>query len=57
LLVAGKAAAVECGPVRRIADDGAISPGDFGKVVPVAALAIERDEPVDEVEIEVAVVV
>ena len=57
LLVAGVAAAVDGGPVIGVGDDGGVAARDLGEVVPVAALAVERNVAVGEVEIEGAVVV
>ena len=57
LLVAGEAAPVEGRPVPGISDDGAVAGGHFGKIVPVAPTAIERDVAVGEEEINVAIVI
>jgi hypothetical protein len=57
LLIAREAAAGEGGPVRSIADDGAVTARDFGKVIPVAARPRQRDIAVLEEQVEVAVVV
>src|SRR5438045_2919992 len=55
--MAGKAAAVEGRPVLRVADDRAVTAGDFREVVPITPLSVERDVTVGQIEIQRAVVV
>ena len=41
-LISGQATAFECRPVLGVSDDGAVAAGNFGKVVPVATVAISE---------------
>src|SRR5580700_7008831 len=56
-LIARQAAALEGRPVFGVANDSAIAAGDLGKVIPVAAIPVERDVTVRQVEIECSVVI
>ena len=56
-LIARQAAAFKRRPVLGVANDGAVAAGDFRKVVPVAAVPVERDVAVGQIEVERAVVI
>src|SRR5277367_2595281 len=56
-LVARQTAPFHGRPILRIVDDGAVSPGNFGKVVPVAAIVVERNITVGQIQIQRAIVV
>src|ERR1700678_347338 len=57
LLVARKTAALHSGPVLCVPDDGGIASRDFGKVIPVISLPIQRNIAIRQEKIERAVVV
>src|SRR5580698_3348639 len=57
LLITREATSVERRPVGSVANDRAVAAGHFCKVVPVAALAVERDIAVYEIKIEIAVII
>ena len=56
-LIARQTAPFHRRPVLGVVDNGAVSAGNLGKVVPVAAIAIERDVAVGQIQIQRAVVV
>ena len=57
VLISRQTAAFKRRPVLGVADDGAVAARNFGKVIPVAAVAVERDVAVGQVEVESSVVI
>src|SRR5271154_4299473 len=56
-LIAAQAAAFHGRPVFGVVDDSAVSAGNFGKVIPITLVAIQRNVTVGQIQIQRAIVI